>query len=149
MIHSRGGTSFKSENASVMLWKSYLTGETQIKDPYTHNLGCWRDIKLTSSQPFLISLQPVSGVEMVGWIKGGYLVKYNHPNRISLSCYEYAFRTWPLYEWSVKSFNHTLRRRNIGEAPPTFPRHTYTEVIRVMHQSFVSPAPSGPGIPGT
>ena len=29
-------------------------------------------------------------------------MKYNHTNRISLSCYEYAFRTWPLYEWSVK-----------------------------------------------
>ena len=29
-------------------------------------------------------------------------MKYNHRNRISLSCYEYAFRTWPLNEWSVK-----------------------------------------------
>ena len=30
-------------------------------------------------------------------------MKYNHTNRISLPCYEYAFRTWPLYEWSVKT----------------------------------------------
>ena len=29
-------------------------------------------------------------------------MKYNHRNRISLSCYEYAFRNWPLNEWSVK-----------------------------------------------
>ena len=29
-------------------------------------------------------------------------MKHNHRNRISLSCYEYAFRTWPLNEWSVK-----------------------------------------------
>ena len=27
---------------------------------------------------------------------------YNHINRISLPFYEYAFRTWPLNEWSVK-----------------------------------------------
>ena len=25
-------------------------------------------------------------------------MKYNHTNRISLPCYEYAFRTWPLYD---------------------------------------------------
>ena len=29
-------------------------------------------------------------------------MKYNHRNKISLSCYEYAFRTCPLNEWSVK-----------------------------------------------
>ena len=29
-------------------------------------------------------------------------MKYNHTNRISLSCLEYAFRTWPFHEWSVK-----------------------------------------------
>ena len=29
-------------------------------------------------------------------------MKYNHRNNISLSCYEYAFRTWPLNEWRVK-----------------------------------------------
>ena len=29
-------------------------------------------------------------------------MKCNHRNRISFSCYEYAFRTWPLNEWSVK-----------------------------------------------
>ena len=39
MIHSGGGTSFKSENAFVVQWKSYPTGKTQIKAPYTHGLG--------------------------------------------------------------------------------------------------------------
>ena len=32
-------------------------------------------------------------------------MKYNHTIRISLPCYEYAFRTWPLYEWSVNTEN--------------------------------------------
>ena len=47
-------------------------------------------------------------------------MKYNHTNRISLSCYEYAFRTWSLKECA--SFNHILHRRNIEEAPPPPPR---------------------------
>ena len=79
MIQSGRGTSFKSENAPVVQWKSYPTGETQMKTPYTYGLGCLRDIKLTSSPRFLyfsliclISLQPVGVVEMVGWIKGGH-----------------------------------------------------------------------------
>ena len=79
MIHSRGGTSFKSENASVMQWKSYPTGETQIRAPYTYDLGCWGGHKtniiatiVLFSLIWLISLQPVCGVEMVGWIKGGH-----------------------------------------------------------------------------
>ena len=73
-IHSKGGTSFKSENASGMQWKSYPIGETQIKAPNTYDLGCWRDIATIPlfSLIWLISLQPVCGVEMVGWIKGGH-----------------------------------------------------------------------------
>ena len=55
-------------------------------------------------------------------------MKYNHTNRISLSCYEYAFRTWPLYEWSVKA-STTHSAVEISRKPP-FPRHTYTEIIQ-------------------
>ena len=36
--------------------ESNLTGETQIKAPYTYGLGCWRNTKLTSSPPFLYFL---------------------------------------------------------------------------------------------
>ena len=56
VIHPKGGTALKSENASVMQWKSYPTGETEIKAPYKYGLGCWRNIKLTSSSPFLYFL---------------------------------------------------------------------------------------------
>ena len=75
MIHSRRGTSFKSENASVMQWKSYPIGETQIKVPYTYGLGCWTNIIATIplfSLIWLISLQPVCGVKRVGLIKGSH-----------------------------------------------------------------------------
>ena len=59
---------------------------------------------------------------------------YNHTNRISLSCYEYAFRTWPLYEWSVK-VPTTYSAVEISRNPPPpnplpIPRHTYTEIIQ-------------------
>ena len=47
-------------------------------------------------------------------------MKYNHTNRISLSCYEYAFRTWPLYEWSVK-VSTTHSTVEISKKPPPFP----------------------------
>ena len=57
-------------------------------------------------------------------------MKYNHKNRISLPCYEYAFRTWPLYEWSVK-VSTTYSAVEISRKPyPPFPRHTYTEIIQ-------------------
>ena len=47
-------------------------------------------------------------------------MKYNHTNRISLPCYEYAFRTWPLYEWSVKvSTTHSVVE--ISRKPPPSP----------------------------
>ena len=48
-------------------------------------------------------------------------MKYNHTNRISLSCYEYAFGLGLYME--CESFNHTLRRRHIEEAPPPPPTH--------------------------
>ena len=61
-------------------------------------------------------------------------MKYNHTNRISLSCYEYAFRTWPLYEWSVKvSTTHSaveISRKPHSSPPCPFPRHTYTEIMQ-------------------
>ena len=78
MIHSRGGTSFKSENASVMQWQSYPTGELKLRPIYIwpgllegHKTNIIATIPL-SSLIWLISVQPVCGVEMVGWIKGGY-----------------------------------------------------------------------------
>ena len=79
MIHSRGGTSLKSENASVMQWKSYPTGETQIKAPIDvwpglleeHKTNIIATIPLFSFV-WLISLQQVCGVEMVCWIKGDH-----------------------------------------------------------------------------
>ena len=49
-------------------------------------------------------------------------MKYNHTNRISLSCYEYAFRTWPLYEWSVKvSTTHSAVEISRKPPPPPLP----------------------------
>ena len=71
------GTSFKSENASVMKWKSYPTGETQIKATYTYGLLERHKTNIIATIPlfsliWLISLQPVCGVEIVGWIKGGH-----------------------------------------------------------------------------
>ena len=78
MIHSRGGTSFTSENADVVQWKSYPTGETQIKAQYVWS-GLLEGHKTNSIATILlffliklIGLQPVCAVEMVGWIKGGH-----------------------------------------------------------------------------
>ena len=52
-------------------------------------------------------------------------MKYNLTNRISLSCYEYAFRPWPLYEWSVKVSSHTPPSKYRGSPPPlSFDTHT-------------------------
>ena len=58
-------------------------------------------------------------------------MKYNHTNRISLSCYEYAFWTWPLYELSVK-VSTTHSAVEISRKPHPFPRHTYTEIIHIL-----------------
>ena len=54
-------------------------------------------------------------------------MKYNHTKRISLSCYEYGFRTWPLYEWSVKGSTTHSTVEISKKPPPPFPQHTYTE----------------------
>ena len=57
-------------------------------------------------------------------------MKYNHTNTILLSSYEYAFRTWSLYEWSVKvSTTHSAVEIS-RKPPPPFSRHTYTEIIQ-------------------
>ena len=59
-------------------------------------------------------------------------MKYNHTNRISLSCYEYAFRTWPLYEWSVKvSTTHSAIEisRKPHPLPPTHILRDDTELL--------------------
>ena len=55
-------------------------------------------------------------------------MKYNPTHRISFSCYEYAFRTWPFYEWSVKVSNTHSAVDISMNPPPPFPRHTYTEI---------------------
>ena len=58
-------------------------------------------------------------------------MKYNHTNRISLPCYEYAFRTWPLYEWSVK-VSTTHSDVEISRKPPlplTNIHRDYTELL--------------------
>ena len=57
-------------------------------------------------------------------------MKYIHTNRISSPCYEYAFLTWPLYEWSVKvSTTHSAVEISRKPHPP-FPQHTHTEIIQ-------------------
>ena len=56
-------------------------------------------------------------------------MKYNHTNRISLSCYEYAFRTWPLYEWGVK-VSTTHSTVEISRKPPPPSPDTHTEIIQ-------------------
>ena len=49
-------------------------------------------------------------------------MKYNHTNRISLSCYEHAFRTWPLYECSVNvSTTHSVFEISRKPPPPPTP----------------------------
>ena len=62
-------------------------------------------------------------------------MKYNHSNRISLPFYEYAFRTWPLYEWSVKvSTTHSAVEIS-RKPPPPFPlthiHRGYTELLSI------------------
>ena len=72
-------------------------------------------------------------------------MKYNHTNRISLPCYGYAFRTWPLYEWSVKVSTTQsaveISRKPHHPTPPPFPRHAYTEIIQsYCHLEHSNPA---------
>ena len=73
-------------------------------------------------------------------------MKYNHTNRISLPCYEYAFRTWPLYEWSVKvSTTHSAVEISRKQQPPpplplTYIHREYTELLSIRtfkHNEFL------------
>ena len=57
-------------------------------------------------------------------------MKYNHTNRISLPCYEYAFRTLPLYEWSVK-VSTTHYAVEISRKPPPSPDTQAPRLYRV------------------
>ena len=70
-------------------------------------------------------------------------MKYNHTHRILLPCYEYAFRTWPLYEWSGKvSTIHSVVE--ISRKPPPLPltriHRDYTELLSIRtfkHREFL------------
>ena len=66
-------------------------------------------------------------------------MKYNHKYRISLSCYEHAFRTWPLYEWSVKvSTTHSaveISREPILPLSPTHIHRGNTELYYHLEHS--------------
>ena len=54
-------------------------------------------------------------------------MKYNHTNRISLPCYEYAFQTLPLYEWCVKvSTTHSAVEISRKPHPPPLSPDTHT-----------------------
>ena len=73
-------------------------------------------------------------------------MKNNHTNRISLSClYGYAFRTWPLYEWSVKvSTTHSAVEISRKPPPPHLPlihiHRDYTEQLsfrKIKHSEFL------------
>ena len=62
-------------------------------------------------------------------------MKYNHTNRISLPCYEYAFRTWPLYEWSVKvSATHSAVEISRKPSPSPSPDTHTPRLCRVTVQ---------------
>ena len=63
-------------------------------------------------------------------------MKYNHTNRISLSCYEYAFRTWPLYEWSVKVLT-THSAVEISRKPHPLPPTPQAIRIWGLYLSFI------------
>ena len=69
-------------------------------------------------------------------------MKYNHTSRISLPCYEYAFRTLPLYEWSVKvSTTHYAVEISRMPPPPPLPlthKHRDLQSIRTFkHSEFL------------
>ena len=60
-------------------------------------------------------------------------MKYNHTNRISLSCYAYAFWTWHLNEWSVKVLTTPsaveISRKPPSPISPTHIHRDYTELL--------------------
>ena len=65
-------------------------------------------------------------------------MKYNHTNRISLSCYEHAFRTWPLNEWSVKVSTTPSAVEISRKPPPISPTHIHrdnTELLSFKHSN--------------
>ena len=71
-------------------------------------------------------------------------MKYNHTNRISLPCYEYVFRTWPLYEWGVNvSTTHSaveISRKPPHPLPLTHIHRDYTELLPIRtfkHSEFL------------
>ena len=72
-------------------------------------------------------------------------MKYNRTNRISLPCYEYASRTWPLYELSVKvSTTHSAVEISRKLPPPPLPlthiHRDYTELLSIRtfkHSEFL------------
>ena len=60
-------------------------------------------------------------------------MKYNHTNRISLSCYEYAFRTRPLYEWIVKvSTTHSAVEITRTPPPPLSLTHIHRDHTNIL-----------------
>ena len=61
-------------------------------------------------------------------------MKYNHANRISLSCYEYAFRTWPLYECtcSVKVSTTNSAVEISRKPPPLPPTHIHRDNTELL-----------------
>ena len=70
-------------------------------------------------------------------------MKYNHTSRISLPCYEFAFRTWPLYEWGVKvsttHFAVEISRKPLP-LPLTRIHRDYTELLSIRtfkHNEFL------------
>ena len=75
-------------------------------------------------------------------------MKYNHTNRIPLSCYEYAaFRTWPLnecLEWIVKvsnTFSAVEISRKPTPPPPTHIHRDNTELLSFRtfkHSEFLT-----------
>ena len=70
-------------------------------------------------------------------------MKYNHTNKILLPCYEYAFRTSPIYEWVVKvSTTHSaveISRKPLP-LPVTHIHRDYTELLSIRtfkHSEFL------------
>ena len=60
-------------------------------------------------------------------------MKYNNTNRISLSWYEHAFRTWPSYEWSLKVLTtHSAVEISRKPPPPLSPTHIHRDNTELL-----------------
>ena len=60
-------------------------------------------------------------------------MKYNHTNRISLSCNEHAFRTWPLNELVVKvSTTPSAIEISRKLLPPISPTHIHRDNTELL-----------------